>query len=218
MYHTLLFYFIRSLLLFLSFKLCSFIKINSIFHCFSASFSLLHGVLPVVFQSSLLGKCYVLFQCSYKNFLYKLPGYSNIISYTLLGYRSYSNIIKKIIILLFLSIFFIFTFIFKNTIIYGIPWLFCTVYILIRIERQFSVFDLIFISTWVAHAVGTITYGLLNGFLLENVYLKLLPIAILERALFVLSAILLLRTINFVDFQLKKIFEAIFKKKLTLKL
>jgi hypothetical protein len=218
MYYTVLFYCIRSLLLFLICQLFSIIKINMISSSLFSNFTLFHGVIPIIFQSSFFGKCYILLKFSFKNLLYKLPGLFNIISYLLLASRKYITVIKTSILFIFLSIFLLFTCLLKHTIIYGIPWLCCIIYLFINIKKEASFFQSVFISTWLAHAIGTIAYGFLNGFLSHNLYLYLFPIAILERFLFITTAIFLFYGINFFDLQLKKLIETIFKKKLILKL
>lgn len=218
MFSLLLFYLIRSALLFVFCKLFSIIKINSIISCFSAQFNLFHGALPILFSSSLIGKYYILSTLSYTNYLYKIPGLINTLSYISLQNNNYRFIKKTIIISLFVAITFYFTFIFNNTILYTLPWLFCIFYMIFKIQTSLSLFDIVFISTWLAHAVGTLIYGLLNGFLTHQSYISLLPIAIIERSLFVIIAILTFHAIVFFDLKLKKILETIFKTKFTISL
>lgn len=218
MYFTIFFYLVRSFLLFLLFKLLSILKINTILSCISSQFTLLHAVLPIMFQSSLVTKWCILSQLSYKNFLYKIPGISNIISYLLLTNNKYMTIIKILMIIIYSVIFILFTAVCGNTAIFGLPWLVCIIYICINIKKKISFPYIIFLATWLSQAIGTMIYGLLNGFLSYEGYVYLLPIAILERILFSIASIFLFYCINFFDFEFKKIVEKIFKKKLLLKL
>ena len=164
--------------------------------------------IPILFISKL----------SFTNYLYKIPGLSNISVYLFLQNTKYINIKKIITGILFFIMIFLFTIVFKNTIIYTIPWILCILYIVITIKKKYSNFDIIFISTWLAQAIGSVLYGLLNGFLSYKSYVCLLPISILERSLFIAISTILLYTIKLFDMQLIKILKIIFKKQLTIKL
>ncbi len=214
MYLFLLFYFIRYSFLFILFKLLSTIKINLIIGTFSSYLTFFNGLIPIIFNSSLVGKFLILSKLSYTNFLYKLPGISNIIFYSALKNNKYINIIKTIIIVLFFSATYIFIILEKNTIYYSLPWIFCILYIIIRFKKKLLPIEIIFLSTWIAHAVGTITYGYLNGFLTYKSYLYLLPISIMERITFIFSSIILIKTINIFDVKLQKILNIDLKKQL----
>jgi hypothetical protein len=218
MYFTIFFYLFRSFLFYLLFKILTILKINTILSCISSQLTLLHAVLPIMFQSSLISKWCILSQVSYKNFLYKIPGISNIISYLLLSSNKYMTIIKILIIMIYSVVFVLFTIVWGNTTIFGLPWLACILYVFINIKKKIPFFGIVFVSTWLSQAVGTIIYGLLNGFLSYEGYIYLLPIAILERTLFSITSVFLFFCINFFDFEFKKIVEKKFKKKLILKL
>lgn len=213
MYLIILFNLLKSIIFLFLFKILSLIKINFISGSFSSSLTLYHTCIPIIFNISIIGKLYIIWQIISKNFLYKTPGLIHILFYNILKHDKYIYKIKIFTISIFLILFTIFTIILKNTIIYTIPWLICILYIIITFNKKYTNFDIIFLSTWISQSCGTVIYGYLNGFLSKNQYIKLIPIVIAERFLFIIFSLIFIYIINYIKLIFKKILKNFLQKR-----
>jgi hypothetical protein len=198
----LIFYFSRTVVLFLSFKFLSFLKISWIVGSFNANITFFTPAVPIIFNSSLIGLLFILFKSFSNSVFFKIPGLLHSVLY--FWYQKHAIQVKVISIFIFLIMTILFVFVYSNTIMYALPWLICMLYVLCTLKKSYTFLEINFLLTWIAHSFGTLIYGIMTGFLTYEVYLILLPRVILERTLFVIIMYMYYNFIVMIDFILKK--------------
>lgn len=182
MFVSYFFYFLQLIIEYGLLFFSSFCKINFIWGSFSAHLSALQGALPCFVGFNFFTFFYLLFYyLRGAVILLKLPSiFGGLCFYAL---RSQKNL-RKIFLgisLIFFILSFVFIFYFKKTFIYTFFWFAAGSFLLLKKEKQLSLFESSFISIWFAHASGTLMYGVFCGFLTNSQYVALFPIAICER-------------------------------------
>jgi hypothetical protein len=179
----------------------------------------LTALLPQAFFSSIPAT--VLYAASFIEkkgiFIFKLGSITSITLYKVFMKKNrWGTLLSSLI---FFNSTVIFIFYYKNTPYYAIPWITLFVYSLARKNSSITSFEKAILTTWCGHAVGTISYGAMTGFLSTKAYIALLPIACMER--FVMSLALYLYIKYNYMFSAEKIFPKIWfiiKKVLNTKL
>lgn len=206
-----LFFIAETVLLFFPLYILNLIKLNYIWGSFGSALTFFQGTIPALFYTNFFGTltgfyylfCGLITSKLFSVLCYKLPSIFSIFIFNVL--QKYTN--KKIKILL-ISLFIIaslfFIFYCKHTFIMTIPWFLLSVYMIIFINRSYSIFEICFLSSWAAQILGTIVYGLKNGFLSDNQYILLLPVAIGERFLLSFTLFFYFKYLLLVKFFLKK--------------
>ncbi len=195
MFISYFFIFLCSLFEYTLLFLASLVKINFIWFNVSAHLTVLQGALPSFVGFNFFTFFYLIFYyCQSALFVLKLPSILGGFCFYALGAQRNLRKIFLCISLIFFILSFIFIFYFKKTFIYTLFWFLAGGFLLLRKKKQISLFESSFISIWLAHALGTLIYGIFCGFLTNPQYVALFPIAVFERI--ILTFILCLSSIG----------------------
>lgn len=202
----------------LSYCIClSWIPISYIFGSLLCSkLTLLQGSYMAIWTTSFIGKIFSVYTLllsgkTLSSVLYKLPSISSIIMYFLL--QQNKRIFYFLYALFMTTLLVLFVGIFKQTIWYTTAWIFCIIYALAKTYTcDANSFDIIFFATWAGQAMGSVSYGLLKGFLTSDLYIATIPIVFLERSLFIFTHYLTLHIITFTNKLYNRIQENLIEK------